>query len=240
MTSGEILGPADDSALDRALDQFSAPPMPDGLAARIIATVPGLPQLPPEEDDVAPAAVPSPAPARWRRYVVPVGLGGLAAAAASLAAVFLSGAQGWQAPAMGAPDSAGPAVAAAAPSPAPSLAALPNPAASVPAPAHLPTRQTPAATPVLAIAKTPAAPASPATTASDRPAESGAPVLAAGVGNPEAAEPPISQISPAEAAEIERRNARRAAREESPVPGASPAPALGIRATPVSTRPDPR
>lgn len=233
-----------DPALDRLLDAHVLAPIPEGLAARIIATVPGLPQIPVEADNdrVEIATVPSADArpgSRWRRYAVPVGLGGLAAAAASLAAVFLASAQGWQAPAASAPEAA-PALAAAAPAALPSGAppALAE-APALPADARLPARRTPAATPVLALGKAGgevAAPGVPAPVAS-APAMA---TLASNSLNPEASEPPIQQLSPTEAAEIERRAARRAAREEAPLPGGMPAPALGLRPTPVSDSDAPR
>ncbi|MBC2667440.1 hypothetical protein H7F51_18130 [Novosphingobium flavum] len=257
--------PAEAAALDRLLGAHRVA-VPEGLAARIIAAVPQLPQLPAEPDIPPPAEVPiaveaavtagaasvtalhAQAPlnsgaARWRRFAVPVGLGGLAAAAASLAAVFLVSAQGWQAP--GAAETAAPAVAVAdpvatAPLAAPELAAAPAPV--LPADAHLTARRTPAATPVLALGKVDAVPVAIDPGAPPpAPSSSAAPELASNSLNPEAAEPPIPQLSPAEAAEVERRatrrEAREARRETAPLPGVSPVPAMGLRATSIAVTP---
>lgn len=233
--------PARERALDRALDSLPVPPMPEGLAARIAATVPHLPQLSagPEPEPV-PAVLAPPVP-RWRRYAVPVGLGGLAAVAASLAAVFLVSAQGWQAPGAAVSESAPPVVAAAGDAPAPEASPAVVPGAALPADVHLPARRTPAATPVLALGKAGDGAASAAATLAPAPAESAAAALAANALNPEAGEPPIPQLTPAEAAAIEHRAARRAAREDAPLPGAAGAvPALGLRAIPASAPAGPR
>lgn len=218
----------EERALNRALEQLPPVSVPEGLAGRIIATVSQLSQFPAEQEapePVADVAAPALTPP-WRRYAVPVGLGGLTAIAASLAAVFLASAQGWQAPGAGVPEGVPTVAVAPAPAAAPSLAAVvPEPAPALPVAVPFPARRTPAVTPVVALGK-----AEESAAAGDAPAlPASAAVLAENAANPEASEPPIPQLSPAEAAEVERRAARRAARDEGPLPGATAAPSLGFR-----------
>jgi hypothetical protein len=225
--------------MDRLLTQGDpAVPMPDGLAARIKAAVPLMPQMGPEPvarigGDAAAPATPAVAAGgsavvtplvRRRRYLVPLGLGALTAVAASLAAVFLSSAQGWQAPAMAPTADNGTVIAVQAPEPAApdgpgQPAALPvrqlaagKAASSAAAPAIRP-----GATPVLAQATAPAVvlPADPASVPAQELAIHGD-------------DAPIQQLNPAEAAAIERRADRRAAREAAAEPAGAPV-AMGLR-----------
>lgn len=159
--------------------------------------------------------------ARWRRYAVPAGLGAVVAVAGSVAAVLISGAQGWQAPALAPTGGGAVAIPAASPEPVEVEAGM-IPVAQAPAvlegpagkgrlaangsparPRRLALR--PAATPVMAPAGLPLA----TVTGAASPSEPGAPA-----GLPEeAGEPQMAQMSQAEADAIERRNLRRAARE---------------------------
>jgi hypothetical protein len=210
-----------------------AAPMPEGLAARIIAAVPQLPQAgvepvsrigaAPLADHVANDTAPEPlAVAPRRRYLVPLGLGVLATAAASLAAVFLSSAQGWQGPALAPQAGSAPAVAVEArPAPAPAAA---RPAA-LPAPELAKGGESGAGTPAIRPAVTPVLAQS-----------SAAPVVLPADPSPAPQElaihgddAPIQQLSPAEAAAIERRAEQRAARETRSQPGTAPV-AMGLRA----------
>jgi len=167
-------------------------------------------------DRAAPAARP-----RLRRYAVPLGLGALAAVAATLAAMFLASAQGWQGPAL-APQDGAPTVAADAPLPAPaamSSAARPRLAAARERRAP-PLR--PAATPVIAQA---AVLAVPALAVSESASASVSVAHAA-----EAAGPPVEQPGPADV--------RRLAREADSASAPSAPGVMGYRSsTPIVITP---
>lgn len=217
--------------------------VPRDLAARIISAVPLLPQqeaepivrigdLPLQDEVPMPAA--ALAGRRPRRWLVPLGLGGVMAMAASLAAIFLSSAQGWQGLALSPADDApanAPVVAIDQPLPAPVGSSVP---VTLPVPelaATAPRRDAgkpairPAAPPVLTQVAAPTAPA-----AAPAPVASLAAELAI-----HADDSPLPQLSPSEAAAIERRAERRAAREaaEAPPGSAAPATGMGLRAGPI-------
>jgi len=213
--------------------------IPERLTARIIANVPKLPQVGPEpvarigadpaDAPMVQRAVALPRFAPRRRFFVPLGLAAITAAAASLAAVFLSSAQGWQGPAMMPAADNAPAVAAQVASPGagtPSVAGVfpvPELAASGPGRVAAGLAIRPAATPVLAqgaVLPT-AVPTAPVEASS-------APVPELAIHGDDA---PIQQLGPAEAAAIERRADRRAAREAPAEPPAAPV-AMGLRGGP--------
>ena len=78
--AGSNAGLSQDRELDRALGLVTAPPVPAGLAERILATVPHLPQL---EPDPATATLVT-GRSGWR-LAVPASLGALAAGIAAIA-----------------------------------------------------------------------------------------------------------------------------------------------------------